>query len=440
MAAFRESAETEPPSAPGGLTATAGGYDFIELAWSDLSSNEAAFVVQHSLDAASWSDIASLPGNTESFTHFGLAPESTHFYRVRAENSAGSSGYSNTASDTTEPLPATIEDVATGEIAIQGTVSGSYVATQSSGGAVQTVAETHTGGPKKNRKQSYRHAWNFDVFGGAGGVVVSVDAWVSGSEGANFYYSLDGGVTRSLMFTVDNTVSTGPKLFTLPAGASGAVRIEVQDAAQTAGEPVDSVTVDHIVITSYSDAGDPPATPSDAAVIDATPSTVTVEFSDNSENEVGFELWRATADPAGNCEAGSVIDTLDAQPGTGTVTHTDHAVAPESDYWYWARSFNGAGDNGNCSNAAPGTTPAGSVISLSVSGYKSKGQKIVDLTWSGASGANVDVYREGSRITTTANDGAFTDYTGQNGGGTLTYQVCEEGSVTSCSDPATAAF
>ena len=58
----------------------------------------------------------------------------------------------------------------------------------------------------------------------------------------------------------------------------------------------------------------------------------------------------------------------------------------------------------------------------------------------GASGAKVDVYREGSRITTTANDGAFTDYTGQNGGGTLTYQVCEEGSVTSCSDPATAAF
>ena len=273
VAAFRDSPTTEPPAAPGGLNAIAGGYDFIDLTWLDLSSDETSFVVQHSLDGSSWSDIATLAANTEVFTHNGLAPESTHLYRVRAENSAGSSGYSNTSSDTTQPLPPSVDDTATADVAILGTVSGSYVATQNFGGAVQTITETHTGGPKRNRKQSYRHAWTFNVFGGAGGVVVSVDAWVSGSEGATFYYSLDGGASRISMFTVDNTAPAGPRMFTLPPGTSGAVRIEVEDAAQTAGEPVDNVTVDYIVITSYSDAGDPPATPSEAAVTGTTASS-----------------------------------------------------------------------------------------------------------------------------------------------------------------------
>jgi hypothetical protein len=440
VAAFRDSVATEPPNAPGDLTAVAGGHDFIDLTWLDLSADETSFVVQHSLDGSSWSDIATLAADTEAFTHNGLAPESTHFYRVRAENAAGSSGYSNTASDTTQPLPASVDDTATGDVAIQGTVSGSYLATHSSGGSVQTITETHSGGPKKSRKQTYRHAWTFDVFGGAGGVVVSVDAWVSASEGANFYYSLDGGVTRSLMFTVDDTSSTGPRMFTLPAGTSGAVRIEVQDAAQTTGEPIDSVTVDHIVITSYTEAGEPPATPSDAAVVGTTASSVTIDFRDNSEDEFGFELWRATSDPGGDCGAGSVAEILDPQTGTGMVTHTDNSVAPESTYWYWLRSFNGAGDNGECSNAASGTTPAGSSISLSVNGYKVKGVKIVDLTWSGASGATVDIHREGSVVATTANDGAYTDNTGQKGGDPLTYKVCEAGSPTICSDPATAIF
>lgn len=440
VAAFRDSATTEPPSAPGSLSALAGGHDHINLAWSDLSGDETYFVVQHSLDGVSWSNIATLAANTEAVTHNGLAPESTHHYRVRAENSAGSSGYSNRASDTTDPLPASVEDLATGEVAILGAVSGSYVATHDAGSSVESISETHSGGPKKDRKQSYRHAWTFDVFGGAGGVVVSVEAWVSGSEGANFYYSLNGGASRNLMFTVDNTVPAGPQMFTLPPGTSGAVWIEVQDAEQATGESVDSVSVDHIAITSYSDAGEPPAAPSDAAVANTTANSVTVGFSDNSDDELGFELWRATASPGGNCEAGLVVDIVEPHVGMGTVTHTDSSALPQSTYWYWLRSFNGAGDNGDCSNAASGTTPAASVISLSTSGYKVKGEKIVDLAWSGAAGANVDVYRDGSLITTTTNDGTYTDNTGQNGGGTLTYEVCEEGGITSCSDSVSVAF
>jgi subtilisin family serine protease len=93
---------------------------------------------------------------------------------------------------------------------------------------------------------------------------------------------------------------------------------------------------------------------------------------------------------------------------------------------------NGGGDNG-------GGDTGSSDISLSANGYKSKGVKYVDLSWSGATTANVDVYRDGSLIGTTANDGAATDTINTKGGGVYTYQICEEGS-TSCSAEMTVVF
>jgi serine protease len=69
-------------------------------------------------------------------------------------------------------------------------------------------------------------------------------------------------------------------------------------------------------------------------------------------------------------------------------------------------------------------------IELSASAYKVRGVVSVDLTWSGATSTSVDIYRNDSIITTTANDGSHTDNTGLRGGGSLTYRVCEAGTST----------
>lgn len=53
-----------------------------------------------------------------------------------------------------------------------------------------------------------------------------------------------------------------------------------------------------------------------------------------------------------------------------------------------------------------------------------------DLTWNGAASTDIDVYRDGSLVDTTPNDGEYTDTTGQVGGGSATYQVCEAGTTT----------
>lgn len=83
---------------------------------------------------------------------------------------------------------------------------------------------------------------------------------------------------------------------------------------------------------------------------------------------------------------------------------------------------------------------AGGGITLSANGYKVKGRQRADLSWSGASSTNVDIYRDGNRIATTANDGAYTDVIGYRGGGSYTYGLCEEGSTSDCSNTTVVIF
>ena len=85
--------------------------------------------------------------------------------------------------------------------------------------------------------------------------------------------------------------------------------------------------------------------------------------------------------------------------------------------------------------------PTPVTISLSTRGYKPRpNRRAADLTWSGATTGNVDIYRNNVRITTTANDGFHTDNIGGKGSGSFTYRVCNAGSTTACSNNSTVVF
>jgi hypothetical protein len=74
-------------------------------------------------------------------------------------------------------------------------------------------------------------------------------------------------------------------------------------------------------------------------------------------------------------------------------------------------------------------------ITLQTSVVNSPSGKRVDLTWSGATTSTVDIYRDGAKIVTTANDGTHSDPVTS---GTYQYRVCELGSTTTCSAQVTA--
>jgi subtilisin family serine protease len=72
-------------------------------------------------------------------------------------------------------------------------------------------------------------------------------------------------------------------------------------------------------------------------------------------------------------------------------------------------------------------------IQLTASGYKIKGRHHTDLSYAGAGSANVDIFRNGAKLVTTANSGSYTDATNNKGGAMYDYQVCEAATAT-CSD------
>jgi FG-GAP-like repeat/FG-GAP repeat len=85
----------------------------------------------------------------------------------------------------------------------------------------------------------------------------------------------------------------------------------------------------------------------------------------------------------------------------------------------------------------PTATPG--QITLSARGYKVQGVNTVDLSWSGATSNQIDIYRDGVVRVRTANDGFHTDSTGDRGQATYRYKVCEAGTLT-CSSEVTVKF
>lgn len=98
---------TTPPAAPTGLAATAVSSAQINLAWTDNATDETSYSVERSTNGTTFSVIATLGANATSYSNTGLAASTTYWYRVRAANSGGFSGYSNTASATTQAASGT---------------------------------------------------------------------------------------------------------------------------------------------------------------------------------------------------------------------------------------------------------------------------------------------------------------------------------------------
>jgi PKD repeat protein len=89
-------------------------------------------------------------------------------------------------------------------------------------------------------------------------------------------------------------------------------------------------------------------------------------------------------------------------------------------------------DNGEASNFVTKQVqverPVSNTFQLTVTGQKSRGRKSAQLIWSGALSPQVDIFRDGSLLTTTENNGEYTDSSVRKRSKSASYQVCHSNS------------
>jgi subtilisin len=121
--------------------------------------------------------------------------------------------------------------------------------------------------------------------------------------------------------------------------------------------------------------------------------------------------------------------------GTSTAQNPSHTYAAGGTYTVSLTVTDNESETDT--TAKPVLVSASADITLGVTAYKVKGVKYADLAWSPTkSDGDVNIFKNGSPLLTTANDGAYTDGPLGKGGGSATYKVCEA-STTTCSSEVT---
>ena len=96
-------------------------------------------------------------------------------------------------------------------------------------------------------------------------------------------------------------------------------------------------------------------------------------------------------------------------------------------------------DNSGATQQRSGSVAPFLGISLSLTGRTDSTKQYVALTWSGATGATVDLYRNGKYLQTLTNTGKHTTVRTFTGPATYVFKICQAGS-TVCSNEATISF
>jgi hypothetical protein len=165
------------------------------LYWASTSGADGIQVERATSSGGPWSQIATVAGTATSFTDNGITCGVDYYYRVRAYNSAGESGYSNVAGPASESCcsysiaPATAAMPAgggSGSVSVTVTSGCAWTATSNIGWITITAGGTGTG----DGTVSYSVAANTDSSGLTGTVMIADQTFTVTEDGTPCTYAL----------------------------------------------------------------------------------------------------------------------------------------------------------------------------------------------------------------------------------------------------------
>ncbi|UCH14225.1 MAG: fibronectin type III domain-containing protein [Bacteroidales bacterium] len=275
--------ELRPPdNPPTDLTSTYIGKYSVTLNWTDNSSNEEGFYIYRSLTSGSgFGHVGTVGANVSQFTNSGLDPNTTYYYRVRAFNEDGASGYTNEYSLTTLELQPP---------AAPGSLSTSNIT---------KTSVTLTWSDNSNDEGGfiiYRSLTSGDGFTQIGSARANVNQFLN--------YALDPDTRYYYIIIAYN-----------------------EDGNSDPSNELDVTTL----------ALQPPAAPGSLTSTDTTKNTVTLAWADNSYDEDGFIIYRSMTSGEGYVPVDSVNANINQ--------FTDNGLNPETNYYYIIAAFNEDGNS-----------------------------------------------------------------------------------------------
>ena len=150
-------------------------------------------------------------------------------------------------------VPDLIDNVADSDIAVSGTVSGSYIDTRSGNNVYEAIREIESLGSPATRYSYLEHKWTIDVTGHD-----TVTFYIQAHHTANvegddfiFAYSMDDSNYIDMLTIAKTSDDDTYQNYEMPNDISGTVYIRVRDTDRTAGNRVlDTIYIDHMFIRS----------------------------------------------------------------------------------------------------------------------------------------------------------------------------------------------
>ncbi len=338
---------TTPPQDPSNLVATSPVGSEVQLSWNDNSNNEAEFDIERSTDGTNWTQIATVGVNVTTYNDTTVQALTEYFYRVRASNSIGPSGYTNIASATTPG----VQSIGTGDGLLGQYYSGNSFDFSGQTPLLTRVDPTidfnwNTVGPDPSVGQTnytvrwtgeiqaqYSQAYTFSTFSDDGIRVILNGQTIIDDE---TYH----GATKDTSAAID-----------LQAGKSYTIEIDYFQGGGLAEAILDWAspsTPEQVVPQSQLFSGSAPAAPVLQSPVAASGTQIDLAWTESSTDATGFEIDRKLG-------AGGTYAVVAVVPPT-TTSYLDAGLSPNLTYYYQVRALNFGADS-PYSNEVSLTTP-----------------------------------------------------------------------------------